>query len=126
MELLEMQRGKHYINKIRYVYVIILLVTLIILLCIRPWIYSLNNSEYIVIGSVPSLLLALIIIQIRFIFNSKQKWLDVSSIIIGLIIAELIQSRIDIGTYDFMDIVYILLSIPIIFLGEKLLYKKKK
>lgn len=129
MESLEKLLGKGYINKLRIIFLLISIVILIINLYVyRPYIYKLNISDYSIANSLPSLIYEVILIQLSYIYCSINKvkfnsTFQILSIATGLIIAEIIQSCTYIGTFDLIDIIYILIGIPLAIFIEKIFIK---
>ena len=75
-----------------------------------------------------SLIYEVILIQLSYIYCSINKvrfnsTLQILAIATGLIIAELIQYFNYIGTFDLIDIIYILIGIPLVIFIEKIFIK---
>lgn len=104
---------------------VLLFITFITLYIYRPYIYSNNIFDYSLANSLPSLLNTLIIYKVIYCLNKSIEKNNVDKILlmfavpIGCILSELIQKTLYLGTYDFNDIIFIILSIPVIFLLEK-------
>lgn len=130
MELLERLLGKDYINKLRILFILFLSVILLISIYIyRPFIYSSNINDYSLANSFPSLIYMIIIVQISFLHSSINKIefdkkLQIYAISLGLIIVELIQLFFThIGTFDLIDIIYIIIGVPVTIFIEKIFAK---
>lgn len=130
MELLERLLGKDYINKLRILFILFLSVILLISIYIyRPFIYSSNINDYSLANSFQSLIYMIIIVQISFLHSSINKIefdkkLQIYAISLGLIIVELIQLFFThIGTFDLIDIIYIIIGVPVTIFIEKIFTK---
>lgn len=130
MELLERLLGKDCINKLRILFILFLSVILLITIYIyRPYIYSSNINDYSLANSFPSLIYMMIIVQLSFLHTSINKIefakkLQIYSISLGLIIVELIQIFFTYtGTFDLIDIIYLIIGIPVTIFIEKIFAK---
>lgn len=88
-------------------------------------IHLLNINYYSLANYIPSLIYMLIIVQISFIHTAINKInfdkkMQIYSISIILMIAELLQRFTNIGTFDLVDIIYIIIGISIANFIEKI------